>query len=418
MADWFYRQNGKIVGPVTRQELDFLVSTGRVNASTDVRSDDMGQWRPLSKQPTSQSPNTTHTQSEVLAAGPSSEMAEIAAPTTLQPKIMASPDAPPQRATSLNGPVRRQAVAGVAGAALLLIGLWLFWNYFNYGGQTDGIGGQGMADMGEGRGARATPGGRSKSGSTPEQNDELMAAAPFATETKAITDTNKGSDNEEMGAATASGIAEKQSQQQVASSVGVSPNESQLPTETVSGQNATVPGDPSSKFTISAPGEATFFGLRASGRRFVFVVDHSGSMAGEPLKRAKEELMKCLSHLPQHVEAHVVFFDDNVLSEPGMYRKLHRRNVESIQKWVDRVSAGGGTNVKAGMKYVFSRHQLPDAIFLLTDGQFDTDTPQLVRQLNPDSTVTINTVALVSNSGEYLLKRIAQENKGDYRFVP
>jgi Mg-chelatase subunit ChlD len=425
MADWFYRQKDKIVGPVTRQELDFLVSTGRVKSSTEVRSGAKGRWHTLAKTLTSQSGNKTVAQARASAASPSLEVADVVGATALQSEAMAPDNLTSQQAASADDPTKRQAVVGVVVAIMLLIGLWLMWDRVNEGGYPDGLGDQGIAGTEEEAGSGATPAETSKTASTAEQSNESTATTSIETETTAVDETQKGtaaavpgSGSQMTDAASSSDTGNKQSQQQAASSDAAIPEKSQLATETISGQDATVPGDPLSKFTISAPGEATFFGLRASGRRFVFVVDRSGSMAGEPLQRAKEELMKCIRHLPQHVEVHVVFFDDLALPEPGGYRKLHRRNVESIQKWVDRISEGGGTNVNAGMKCVFSRRQLPDAIFLLTDGEFDTDTPQFVRQLNPDGNVTINTVALVSNGGEYLLKQIARENKGDYRFVP
>ena len=141
-------------------------------------------------------------------------------------------------------------------------------------------------------------------------------------------------------------------------------------------------------------------------------------MEGAPLTRAKTELLKCLQSLPDHVEVLIVFFDDGVLADPAGYRKLGRRSVAKIEQWVASVETAGGTNPNAGMQHAFGQSKIPDAVFLLTDGEIPYDAPQYIRLLNSDGAVRIHTIALVSNAGEAALKQIASENKGDYRFVP
>ena len=136
------------------------------------------------------------------------------------------------------------------------------------------------------------------------------------------------------------------------------------------------------------------------------------------MQRAREELMNCIHAMPKHVEVFVVFFNDIAHPDKAAYRKMDSSNLAELQQWVNSNSAGGGTEVSAGMKEVFSRSDLPDSIFLLTDGDFNPSTPQFVKQLNSAGTVRINTVALVSQAGERLLKQIAKENDGDYKYVP
>jgi hypothetical protein len=85
---------------------------------------------------------------------------------------------------------------------------------------------------------------------------------------------------------------------------------------------------------------------------------------------------------------------------------------------VETIAPAGGTNVDGGMLAAFAGRQKPDAIFLLTDGGFEGSSPDFIRQLNNSLNVQINTVALISDAGAPLLKQIARENNGDYRFVP
>ena len=108
--------------------------------------------------------------------------------------------------------------------------------------------------------------------------------------------------------------------------------------------------------------------------------------------------------MPGRIEVLVIFFDDVVMPDREGYRKTDRRSIDKLQSSVNDVTTGGGTNVVAGMQNAFSRRERPDTIFLLTDGAFDHGTPSFVKQLNADGKVRINTIALVSDAGESLLK--------------
>jgi len=60
----------------------------------------------------------------------------------------------------------------------------------------------------------------------------------------------------------------------------------------------------------------------------------------------------------------------------------------------------------------------PDAIWLLSDGLFPPAAADLIRNENPNAHTQIHTIAFYDNQGEPLLRRIAEENRGRYRFVP
>jgi hypothetical protein len=173
------------------------------------------------------------------------------------------------------------------------------------------------------------------------------------------------------------------------------------------------------RFAISAPGETTFFGLRGQGRRFSWVVDCSDSMQGPPLERARQELLNSLRKLPQGLEFQVIFFDDLPYSYPaGGFAEMDPTSLAEAAAFISGIQGGGGTNVMQAMRQVFSQRTRPDTAFLLTDGEFDPDAPDFIQSRNRGAKVRINTVAFVNRAGEPLLRRIASENRGDFRFVP
>ncbi|MEZ6124496.1 MAG: VWA domain-containing protein [Planctomycetaceae bacterium] len=423
MADWYYKQNGQVRGPVSRQELDFLVSTGKLTSTGEVRSGPSGEWQspPGLRPQRSASQPRRSVASPAVAGNENLQATEADANAAVAETRRTPPDLVP--AEKKEDSTRRQVIIGIIlGILLLLLLAWLWWWLTTDPAGADGRGGQAVAGTAAGEAAGTSgnadnqqpssarknqPAADSSSGTTDDAPPEVQAGQP---------DSQGQNEDGDLAAGTSDAGTDATQKQAVSNADSVG-SDAELMTDTTSGQDSAVAGDPLSKFTISAPGEATFFGLSATGRRFAFVVDRSGSMTGPRLDRAKEELLVCLSSLPEHIEVQIVFFDDVAEGNPDGYVRLTRRNLQRIEDWIGTIDARGGTNVKAGMDFVFASRHLPDAVFLLTDGEFEGDTPAHIRRLNNDANVRVNTIALISNLGETLLKRIAKDNRGDYRFV-
>lgn len=414
MPNWFYKKDGQVIGPVSKQELEFLASEGRVKASTMVRSGSAEDWKrfrsAISSTPISKSIDSVSLQPNVAAT------AEDSAPKNI------ARNGPPEL-TSESDLTRRQAIIGAVCVVIVLLLVWFFWS------QSAGSSLNGTRDLvaasvandnalrGPGTGAaRAVEQDQQTAGQADDESSAVVDAGADQSQSGKPAE-NSGVGQVETESAGQAAQDDAQSTASVASD-NDSTSDDDLATEAMDGQESVQAGDPMSKFTISAPGEAVFFGLRATGNRFAFVVDRSGSMNGVRMERAREELMNCIDAMPKHVEVFVVFFSSIAEPDKALYRKVDSSNLKQLRKWVDSMTAAGGTEVSAGMQEVFSQPLLPDSIFLLTDGDFDPSTPLLVRQLNASGSVRINTVALVSRSGERSLKQIAKQNGGDYKYVP
>lgn len=127
---------------------------------------------------------------------------------------------------------------------------------------------------------------------------------------------------------------------------------------------------------IIRPPSVEFFGTQAYGNRFVFVLDISYSMDardGERYRRACDELVRSVSQLQAGQSYYVflfcwttrgMFYRDDfeyIAAKPGHETKL--------RKWVYDVSLGAGTDPRRALS--FARQMEPDAVFLLSDGQFN-----------------------------------------------
>jgi hypothetical protein len=166
-------------------------------------------------------------------------------------------------------------------------------------------------------------------------------------------------------------------------------------------------------------GGASFFGLAARGSKFVFVVDRSGSMGNDrKLEEAKKELMRSVYALERASKFFIIFYETGFQPMPanGLVPATVP-NKNTYLGWVEGIRPGGNTHPSQAMLKALALK--PDAIWLLSDGEFNEniDVPDLIRTNNPGAKVQIHTIAFHSDAGAPALQRIAEENRGTYKFV-
>ena len=179
---------------------------------------------------------------------------------------------------------------------------------------------------------------------------------------------------------------------------------------------------------------AEFFGVKAQGRRFVFIVDSSNSMRGAKFGDAKRELLYAIQKLTKDQYFYVIFFDRDAARmtfAPSTEPEVNcvaatRENVGKFEKWMNSVQNELRTDPYDAVK--FSVDLLPDAIYILSDGRF-TDKGRTLRFLQANNfiedpvtgkapKVVIHTVGFHGREGEETLQGIAKSYGGTYRFVP
>lgn len=165
---------------------------------------------------------------------------------------------------------------------------------------------------------------------------------------------------------------------------------------------------------------ASFFGVKAGGNKFVFVVDSSGSMSqNNRFLRCLNELQRSLSALTYGQQYLVIFFNSSMEAMPE--NRLVDSRPEQLKRtlyWIGNMGVGGGTEPWPALRRAIINK--PDAIFFLTDGVFDPAVVGLVDKIQPETKkkIPIHTIAFEDPVGAKLLEVIAQQSRGEYKFVP
>jgi hypothetical protein len=170
----------------------------------------------------------------------------------------------------------------------------------------------------------------------------------------------------------------------------------------------------------SGGGGTSFFGIEARGSRFAFIVDVSGSMSmGTKLASLKAELIKSVTGLGDGGKYIVVPFASS--ADALMGRREWVYSDEPGKRWarqnIAQLAVGGSTNPKPAFDIVFAMRPKPEAIFFLTDGEFDPVVVEEVRLMNADFRIPINTICLETKDSQEMMLQIARESGGTFKYV-
>jgi len=170
-------------------------------------------------------------------------------------------------------------------------------------------------------------------------------------------------------------------------------------------------------------GAAKFFGMEATGTRFAYVVDVSGSMQGPKISSLKIELIESVDALLEHMQFFVAPYSTDV----GLLGNKEKWTTatDAGKKWArDKImdlESFGGTNPTPAFQKVFELKPRPDAVYFMTDGLFADEVADLVAVMNKrGKRVAIHCIAfdIQDPAVEKLMRRIAEESGGRYSAVP
>lgn len=172
-------------------------------------------------------------------------------------------------------------------------------------------------------------------------------------------------------------------------------------------------------------GETSFFDIKASGTRFVYVIDYSSSMGFyKQLLVAKGEVAASLQSLDSTQQFQIIFYNlqfrEMSLSNlaPSMWWATDIRKNQARQ-YLSSIGPEGGTAHLPALKKALSYS--PENIFLLTDAEqpvMSAADLNEIKQINRGKTA-IHTVEFGRGGNldvDNFLKKLARENGGSYRY--
>lgn len=177
-------------------------------------------------------------------------------------------------------------------------------------------------------------------------------------------------------------------------------------------------------FEITAPQAPVIENATPPKRKaLVFVVDRSGSMAGDRLDMVKATILDTIPRLNPEDYLSVVSFDDDTYVEVPL-RKVQAHDKDALRKVIANIMPGGSTNIEAG--YIAAVEEAKKAprgveanLILLSDGHANSgnadpaDLGQLAAQAI-EYFVTTSTIGIGSGYDENILDAIADRGQGNH----
>ena len=174
-----------------------------------------------------------------------------------------------------------------------------------------------------------------------------------------------------------------------------------------------------------------FCGVEGGGNHFVYMVDCSKSM-GDAFVSARNELLASIEALTAKQRFYVIFYDkDPDYMRLGSGQQDEQRsayataeNKAALRRWAMQIKMDSGWAPYDPMR--FALNLKPDVIFLLSDGEFPQKFEDLVKAENKVANLfgdsspisIVHTISYYSEAGESRMRRIAEQNNGQYRHVP
>ena len=156
---------------------------------------------------------------------------------------------------------------------------------------------------------------------------------------------------------------------------------------------------------------------------FIFLIDQSGSMNGNPIEVASKALLLFLQSLPAGSYYQIIGFGSEFKKYDEIPKEYNEKNIKKSIKIIEGLIADlGGTDIYNPLNNIYNsdkiydKIKLPKIIFLLTDGEIEDkkETLELIEK-NSDK-YSIYSIGIGDDFDKDLIKNAGIIGKGDYNF--
>jgi hypothetical protein len=157
-----------------------------------------------------------------------------------------------------------------------------------------------------------------------------------------------------------------------------------------------------------------------AGSNVVFILDNSmNMMTNGKSYSARQEVVRTLQSMKADKSFYVLFF------HAGGYEGMPSlgpqpatpQNIDAMTNWLFSVGHRTGADPTKAVQRALGLAPAPDTVWLLSGSQLPENVIDSIRDANMPVNAHINTIGLYSKEAEAALRKIADENRGAYRFV-
>ncbi|MFT7558801.1 MAG: Ca-activated chloride channel family protein [Flavobacteriales bacterium] len=161
------------------------------------------------------------------------------------------------------------------------------------------------------------------------------------------------------------------------------------------------------------------YSQQGANRDIIYVIDTSGSMAGESIEQARKSLRLALTRLKPGDRFNIIEFNSKHFSVFSHLKDANRKNIEHAKTWVDGLKARGGTEMLSALKASltgFDNGQLEQIVFI-TDGAIANES-QLFSNIHQDlGDKRLFTVGIGAAPNSYFMRKAAQFGRGTHTHI-
>lgn len=156
-------------------------------------------------------------------------------------------------------------------------------------------------------------------------------------------------------------------------------------------------------------------------RDTIFIIDSSGSMAGESMHQAKQALLEGLSFLGSTDKFNIIDFDSDFHALFEQSQAVNRRSLDRARSMVRNLVADGGTEMIGALKFAFSQNSREQAylqqIVFITDGAIGNENElfKLIKTELGDS--RLFTIGIGSAPNSFFMSKAAKHGGGSYTYI-
>jgi len=168
------------------------------------------------------------------------------------------------------------------------------------------------------------------------------------------------------------------------------------------------------------PGEGAAFQGAARPREFVFVLDRSGSMSGEPIQQARNALRACLRILEPQDTFRILLFDDRLEWYQPIALQVSQSAIQQADQYLDTIDGRGGTEIIPALEAALGlpcNEERVRYILFLTDGAVSAEDQALAALRQKLGRARIFTFGIGSSVNRALLAKMALWGRGTAEFL-